>query len=61
MAEKNFSLCIEEELLEKIKHIAHHNGRSINAELIALIGENIDSFEQAHGKLEEKEHPDIPE
>lgn len=58
---KSLTLRIEEELLEKIKHIAHHNGHSINAEIIALIGENIDGFEQEHGKLEEKAHPDIPE
>ncbi|HIR59998.1 MAG TPA: Arc family DNA-binding protein [Candidatus Faecivivens stercoravium] len=58
---KRLTLRIDEQSLTKIKHIAHHNGRSINAELIALIGENIDSFEQEHGKLEEKAHPDIPE
>ena len=58
---KKLTLRIDEQSLTKIKHIAHHNGHSINAEIIALIGENIDSFEQEHGKLEEKAHPDIPE
>jgi hypothetical protein len=58
MAIKSVSIRIEEEMLEKIGHIADYEGRSVNSHILVLIRENIQAFEQTHGRIE---HPIRPE
>ena len=57
MAVKSVSIRIEEEMLNKIAYIADYEGRSANSQVMVLIRDAVNSFEEKHGKieLEEKE------
>ncbi|MEM1485014.1 Arc family DNA-binding protein [Oscillospiraceae bacterium PP1C4] len=46
-----FSLRISEDLLDKIKVIAHENGRSANKEIEHVLKEYVKAYEQDNGKL----------
>lgn len=58
MATKSVSIRIEEEMLEKIGFVADYEGRSVNSHILVLVRENIQAFEQAHGKIEGSIQPD---
>ena len=59
MAVKSVSIRIEEEMLEKIGYVADFEGRSINSHVLVLIRENIEVFEQKHGKIEGDIQPEV--
>ncbi len=52
MAIKSVSIRIEEEMLNKIAHIADYEGRSVNSQVLVLIRENIKAFEEDHGAID---------
>ncbi len=52
MAIKSVSIRIEEEMLNKIAHIADYEGRSVNSQVLVLIRENIKAFEDVHGAID---------
>ncbi len=51
MAIKSVSIRIEEEMLNKISYIADYEGRSVNSQVLVLIRENINAFEEANGAI----------
>ena len=59
MAIKSVSIRIEEEMLEKIGFVADYEGRSVNSHILVLVRENIQSFEEKHGKIEGSIQPDV--
>ena len=59
MAVKSVSIRIEEEMLEKIGHVADYEGRSVNSHILVLIRNSIKEFETAHGKIEGDIKPEI--
>lgn len=52
MSVKSVSIRIEEEMLNKIAYIADYEGRSINSQVLILIRENINAFEEANGEID---------
>ena len=59
MSVKSVSIRIEEEMLEKLGYVADYEGRSVNSHILVLVRENIQQFEQAHGKIEGSIRPDV--
>ena len=57
MASKNFSLRIEDELLDKLHYIADYEDRSVNAQLIAMTKKLIREFEKEHGEIQFGQEP----
>ena len=51
MATKSVSIRIEEEMLEKIAHVADYEGRSVNSHVLVLIRDSISQHEKQHGKI----------
>ncbi|MBE6946073.1 MAG: Arc family DNA-binding protein [Ruminococcaceae bacterium] len=51
MAVKRVSIRIEEEILEKLGHIADDEGRSGNSRMLILVRQAIGLFEQDHGPI----------
>ncbi len=58
MAIKSVSIRIEEEMLNKIAHIAEYEGRSVNSQVLVLIRENIKTFEDVNGVIDGNITPD---
>ncbi len=52
MAIKSVSIRIEEEMLNKLAHIADYEGRSVNSQVLVLIRENIKAFEEVNGAID---------
>jgi len=52
MAIKSVSIRIDEEMLHKLHIIADYEGRSANSEVLILIRDEIERYEQKHGKIE---------
>ncbi len=52
MAIQHFSLRIDRSLLGKLHFIADYEGRSVNGEVLALIRDAIEKYEEKHGKIE---------
>ena len=52
MAIKSLTLRIDEEMLHKLHIIADYEGRSANSEVLILIRDEIERYEQKHGKIE---------
>lgn len=48
----NFTLRIEENLLEKLKYISQCKGHSFNSEIRREIERNIKEFEKEHGVID---------
>lgn len=48
---KDFSLRIDEELLEKLHYVADYNDRSVNRELLRLVRIHVEAFENDHGPI----------
>ena len=61
MAIKSVSIRIEEEMLNKIAHIADYEGRSVNSQVVVLIRENNKAFEDANGVIDGNITPDSNE
>ncbi len=52
MAIKSVSIRIDEEMLHKLHIIADYEGRSANSQVLILIRDEIERYEQKHGKIE---------
>lgn len=59
MAVKSVSIRIEEEMLDKIGFVADYEGRSVNSHILVLVRENIQKFEEKHGKIQGDISPDV--
>ena len=51
MATKSLSIRIEEEMLDKLHVIADYEGRSANSQILVLIRDLIEQYEQKHGEI----------
>lgn len=54
MAIKSLSIRIEEEMLDKLHIVADYEARSANSQILILIRDCIEQYEQKHGKIEIK-------
>ena len=52
MAIKSLSIRIDDEMLDKLHYVADYEARSANGQIIVLIRECIEKFEEKHGKIE---------
>ena len=52
MATKSLSIRIEEEMLDKLHVVASYEARSANSQIIILIRDAIEKYEEKHGKIE---------
>ena len=52
MAIKSLSIRIDEEMLHKLHVVAYYEGRSANNEILILIRDAIEAYEEKHGKIE---------
>ena len=51
MAIKSLSIRIDEEVLDKLHIVAVYVGRSANSEILILIRDAIEEYEEKHGKI----------
>ena len=51
MATKSLSIRIEDTMLDKLHVIANYEGRSANSQIIVLIRDLIESYEEKHGEI----------
>ena len=51
MAIKSLSIRIEEETLDKLHVIADYEGRSANSQILVLIRDLIEAYEEKHGEI----------
>ena len=52
MAVKSLSIRIDEELLHKLHVMADYEGRSANSQILILIRDAVEAYEEKNGKLE---------
>ena len=52
MAIKSLSIRIDETMLHKLHVVADYAGRSANNEILILIRDAIEAYEEKHGKIE---------
>ena len=52
MATKSLSIRIDEEMLNKLHVVADYEGRSANSQILILIRESIEKYEEKHGRIE---------
>ena len=53
MAVKSLSIRIDEEMLDKLHIVADYEGRSANSQILILIRDCIEKYEEKHGKIEQ--------
>ena len=51
MAIKSVSIRIEQEMLDKLHVVADYEGRSANSQVLILIRDCIEKYEEKHGKI----------
>ena len=51
MATKSLSIRIEEEMLDKLHVVADYEGRSANSQILVLIRDLIENYEEKHGEI----------
>ena len=51
MAIKSLSIRIDDEMLDKLHYVGDYEARSANGQIIVLIRECIEKFEEKHGKI----------
>lgn len=51
MAIKSLSIRIDEEMLNKLHVVADYEGRSANSQILILIRDSIEKYEEKHGKI----------
>ncbi len=54
MAIKSLSIRIEEEMLDKLHIVADYEARSANSQILILIRDCIEQYEQKHGEIDIK-------
>lgn len=52
MAIKNLTIRINEEMLNKLHVIADYEGRSANGQILILIRDCIEEYEDKHGEID---------
>ena len=55
MAIKSMSIRIDDKLLNKLHVVADYEGRSANSQILILIRDCIEQFEEKHGKIQQGE------
>ena len=48
---KNYSLRVDEKLLEKFHYIAKSEGRSVNAQLLIYMRRSVEQYERKYGEI----------
>ncbi|MGN0660745.1 MAG: Arc family DNA-binding protein [Oscillospiraceae bacterium] len=51
MAVKSLSIRIDDKMLDKLHVVADYEGRSANSEILVLIREAIEKYEEKHGEI----------
>ena len=51
MAIKSLSIRIDEEMLHKLHVVADYEGRSANSQILVLIRDAIEAYEEKHGEI----------
>ena len=51
MSVKSLSIRIDEAMLDKLHIVADYEGRSANSQILILIRDCIEDYEQRHGKI----------
>ena len=51
MAIKSLSIRIDENMLNKLHVVADYEGRSANSQILVLIRDCIEAYEQKHGEI----------
>lgn len=51
MAIKSLSIRIDEKMLDKLHVVADYEGRSANSQILILIREAIEKYEEKHGEI----------
>ena len=59
MAVRSVSIRIEEEMLEKLSHVADYECRSVNSHVLVLIRDCIQQFEEQHGPIDGTIRPEL--
>jgi hypothetical protein len=54
MAIKSLSIRIDDELLNKLHIVANYEGRSANSQILILIRDCVQKYEEKQGKIEKK-------
>lgn len=57
MATKSLSIRINEEMLDKLHVIADYEGRSANSQILVLIRDLIERYEEKHGEIKTGKRP----
>ena len=52
MATKSLSIRIDDKMLDKLHFVADYEGRSANSQILILIRDCIEAYEQKHGEIE---------
>ncbi len=55
MAIKSLSIRIEQEMLNKLHVVADYEGRSANSQILVLIRDCIERYEEKHGEIGKKD------
>ncbi|MGM9614434.1 MAG: Arc family DNA-binding protein [Oscillospiraceae bacterium] len=53
MAIKNLSIRIDEKMLDKLHVVADYEGRSANGQILILIRDCIEKYEEKHGEIKQ--------
>lgn len=56
---KGVTIRFPQEMLDKLSHVADYEGRSINSHVLVLVRQDIERFEEEHGKIEDEIRPDV--
>lgn len=51
MPTKSLSIRIDDQMLNKLHYIADYEGRSANSQILILIRDCIEQYEEKHGKI----------
>ncbi len=51
MSKKSLSIRIDDEMLDKLHVVADYEGRSANSQILILIRDCIEAYEQKHGEI----------
>ena len=54
MATKSLSIRIDDEMLNKLHVVADYEGRSANSQILILIRDCIEKYEEKHGAILDK-------
>ena len=53
MAIKSLSTRIDSRILDKLHLVADYEGRSVNSQILILIRDCLEKYEEKHGKIEQ--------